>query len=48
MAASMMNKSQRIDIVNKNVSELPGPGNYNDDSKTFGKDARSVTIRGRP
>lgn len=27
---------------------MPGPGNYEDSSKTFGKDARTVTILGKP
>ena len=43
-----MSKTQRTDFVSKNISELPGPGNYDDSSKTFGKDARNVTILSRP
>lgn len=44
-----MSKSLRADIISKSVSELPGPGNYNESSRTFGgKDTKSVTILGKP
>lgn len=38
-----MSKSTRGDIVNKSVTELPGPGAYSRTNE-FGKDAKSVSI----
>lgn len=39
--------SQRGDIVQKSMSELPGPGNYNNVNE-FGKDVKPIAIRGKP
>lgn len=34
-------------IVTKELVDLPGPGQYTDDTKTFGKDTRAYTIGGK-
>ena len=33
MGVSINNKTQRTEIVNKNVTELPGPGMYDSPSR---------------
>ena len=38
--------SSRGDIVNKSISEMPGPGNYSE-TITFGKGGISSSIRGK-
>lgn len=43
----MDGKSQRIEIVSKEQQYMPGPGNYSD-NRTFGQDAKSFQMRGRP
>lgn len=42
-----MSKSNRASLVSKNAKDTPGPGNYISHSE-FGKDGKSVTIRGKP
>lgn len=34
-------------MMSKSVMEMPGPGNYDDDSKTFGKNGMAASIRGK-
>jgi hypothetical protein len=33
-----MSKTARTDFVQKSMASMPGPGHYNDETKTFGKD----------
>ncbi|CDW79521.1 UNKNOWN [Stylonychia lemnae] len=42
-----ISKSNRQDIVSKEMIYQPGPGEY-DSPKRFGEDAQSITIRGKP
>ena len=41
-----MSHSQRPDIVNKSVRELPGPGNYANNNE-FGKNAPSFSMQSK-
>jgi hypothetical protein len=41
-------KSKRTEFVSRMQAEMPGPGNYDNDHKTFGKDAPKVSLYGKP
>lgn len=34
-------------MVSKSIAELPGPGNYTDESRGFGKDGKKMTFGGK-
>jgi hypothetical protein len=36
--------SKRGDIVSRELLERPGPGNYSDETGTFGKDGKKITF----
>jgi hypothetical protein len=39
--------SKRTHIVSKEAGDMPGPGNYTDESNTFGKDGKKFTFSGK-